>query len=65
VAACEWNVQQYPGSWRAENALAAAFKERNDIPLAVEHYRRSLTLQKNMEAQMALQKMSDPNAHKQ
>ena len=61
TAICEWNLLQYPTSWRAENALAATFKERNDVPNAVEHYKRSLTLQKNIEAELALEKISDAN----
>jgi Flp pilus assembly protein TadD len=38
TAVCEWNVQQYPHSWRAENALASTHRARGDLVQARVHY---------------------------
>jgi len=54
---CQWNLIQYPESWRAENALAAAYRELKNVQQARAHYEKSLAILKNIEAERALSQL--------
>lgn len=58
AAGSQWTLEQYPGSWGAENSAALVCKDGGDREQARRHYQRSLILHKNREAEFALAGMN-------
>jgi len=53
------NAKAYPGSWNAWDSLAEAYVKAENIPLAIENYKKSLELNPgNLAARQAIEKMS-------